>query len=59
MADIAAGLVPPGWRETIATAARRRATSEGPDAVHPIATWDPDRADWQRHDPELDEDAGT
>jgi 2-amino-4-hydroxy-6-hydroxymethyldihydropteridine diphosphokinase len=58
MADIAAGLVPPGWRETISTAARRRAAIEGPDAVHPIGTWDPDRADWHRHDPELGEDAG-
>jgi 2-amino-4-hydroxy-6-hydroxymethyldihydropteridine diphosphokinase len=58
MADIAAGLVPPGWRETVSTAARRRAAIEGPDAIHPIATWDPDRADWQRHDPELGEDGG-
>jgi 2-amino-4-hydroxy-6-hydroxymethyldihydropteridine diphosphokinase len=58
MADIAASLVPPGWREKVSTAARRRAVIEGPDAVHPIATWDEDRADWQRHDPEVGEDAG-
>jgi 2-amino-4-hydroxy-6-hydroxymethyldihydropteridine diphosphokinase len=59
MADIAAGLVPPGWREKVSTAVRRRAAIEGPDAVHPIATWDPDRADWQRHDPDPGEDAGA
>jgi 2-amino-4-hydroxy-6-hydroxymethyldihydropteridine diphosphokinase len=46
LADIAAGLVPPGWREKVATAARRRAAVEGPDAVHPIATWDGDRSAW-------------
>ena len=46
LADIAAGLVPPGWRETVATAARRRAAVEGPDAVHPVASWDGDRSAW-------------
>jgi 2-amino-4-hydroxy-6-hydroxymethyldihydropteridine diphosphokinase len=50
LADIAAGLVPPGWRETVATAARRRAIVEGPDAVRPVATWDADRASWQHVD---------
>jgi 2-amino-4-hydroxy-6-hydroxymethyldihydropteridine diphosphokinase len=47
LADVAAGLVPPGWPETVGTAARRRASIEGPDAVRPVATWDPDRATWQ------------
>jgi 2-amino-4-hydroxy-6-hydroxymethyldihydropteridine diphosphokinase len=47
LADVAAGLVPPGWHETVATAAARRASIEGPDAVHPIATWDGDRAEWR------------
>ena len=46
LADVAAGLVPPGWRETVATAARRRAAVEGPDAVHPVASWDGDRSAW-------------
>jgi len=46
LADIAAGLVPPGWRETVATAARRRAAVEGPDAVYPVASWDGDRSAW-------------
>ena len=46
LADIAAGLVPPGWREKVVTAARRRAAVEGPGAVHPVATWDGDRSAW-------------
>ena len=46
-ADVAAGLVPPGWTETIATAAARRRLEEGADAVRPIAAWHPDRSVWQ------------
>ena len=44
--DIAAGLVPPGWRETVASATKRRRRAEGPDAVRAIAAWDGDRAEW-------------
>jgi 2-amino-4-hydroxy-6-hydroxymethyldihydropteridine diphosphokinase len=40
LSDIAAGLVPPGWGETVATAAARRRTEEGEDAARPIADWD-------------------
>ena len=47
-ADVAGGLVPPGWPETVAAAARRRRLAEGPDAVRPIATWDAERGAWQR-----------
>ena len=47
LADVASGLVPPGWHETVATAAARRAAIEGPDAVHPVASWDADRATWR------------
>lgn len=47
LADVAAGLVPPGWTETVATAAARRRMVEGADAARPIATWDGDRADWR------------
>jgi 2-amino-4-hydroxy-6-hydroxymethyldihydropteridine diphosphokinase len=50
LADVAAGLVPPGWRETVATAAARRRIEEGEDAARPIATWDDVRADWRRLD---------
>lgn len=38
--DLAAGLVPPGWGETVATAAARRRLVEGEDAVRAIARWD-------------------
>lgn len=40
LADLAPGLVPPGWTETVATARARRARDEGPDAVRAIASWD-------------------
>ena len=40
LADLAPGLVPPGWGETVATAAIRRRRVEGDEAVRPIATWD-------------------
>jgi len=50
LADIAAGLVPPGWHETVAAAARRRAAIEGPDAARPIANWDADRSGWRALD---------
>lgn len=46
-ADVAAGLVPPGWTETIATVAARRRLEEGKDAAQPIAAWDADRSVWQ------------
>ena len=48
LADIAAGLTPPGWRETVATAAARRLIEDGTDAARPIAAWDGDRADWAK-----------
>ena len=40
LSDLAPGLVPPGWGETVAAAARRPRDLEGPDAARPIATWD-------------------
>lgn len=40
LADLAPGLVPPGWHETVATAADRRRAVEGPDAVRAVARWD-------------------
>jgi 2-amino-4-hydroxy-6-hydroxymethyldihydropteridine diphosphokinase len=39
LADLAPGLVPPGWRETVESARRRREGVEGPLAVRPIARW--------------------
>jgi 7,8-dihydro-6-hydroxymethylpterin-pyrophosphokinase len=47
LADVAAGLTPPGWNETVATAADRRLIDEGEDAARPIAVWDADRERWQ------------
>ncbi|MGH2466014.1 MAG: 2-amino-4-hydroxy-6-hydroxymethyldihydropteridine diphosphokinase [Candidatus Limnocylindrales bacterium] len=46
LADLAAGLVPPGWHESVETARRRREIAEGVDAVRPIAAWDPVAGDW-------------
>jgi 2-amino-4-hydroxy-6-hydroxymethyldihydropteridine diphosphokinase len=40
LADLAPGLVPPGWGETVASAAGRQRSLEGADAAQPIATWD-------------------
>lgn len=40
LTDLAPGLVPPGWDETLAAAASRRLEAEGAHAVRPIATWD-------------------
>jgi 2-amino-4-hydroxy-6-hydroxymethyldihydropteridine diphosphokinase len=47
LADIAAGLVPPGWGETVATAAARRRIEEGDGAARPIADWDQAGAAWR------------
>jgi 2-amino-4-hydroxy-6-hydroxymethyldihydropteridine diphosphokinase len=46
LADLAPGLVPPGWHETVATARRRREQIEGETAVRPIARWS-DATGWQ------------
>jgi 2-amino-4-hydroxy-6-hydroxymethyldihydropteridine diphosphokinase len=45
LADLAAGLVPPGWSETVGTARRRQEAVEGADAARPVAGWRPD-AGW-------------
>lgn len=46
LADLTPGLVPPGWRETVATARRRRERVEGETAARPVARWS-DAAGWQ------------
>jgi len=43
LADLAPGLVPPGWHETVRTAAERRRAIEGPNAAVPIGRWAGDR----------------
>ena len=36
LSDLAPGLKPPGWHETVATAMRRQEAAEGSDAVRVI-----------------------
>jgi 2-amino-4-hydroxy-6-hydroxymethyldihydropteridine diphosphokinase len=45
LSDVAPDLVPPGWDESVAEAARRRLADEGPDAVRAVADWD--GQDWR------------
>jgi 2-amino-4-hydroxy-6-hydroxymethyldihydropteridine diphosphokinase len=47
LSDLAAGLAPPGWGETVATAAARQLRIEGVSAVAPVASWDVERAEWR------------
>jgi 2-amino-4-hydroxy-6-hydroxymethyldihydropteridine diphosphokinase len=39
LADLAPGLVPPGWSGSVERLRRERAAAEGPDAVRPIGAW--------------------
>ena len=47
LADLAPGLVPPGWGRSVETARRRQLTVEGPDAVRAIGEWDPVAMTWR------------
>jgi len=46
LADLAPGLVPPGWRETVATRRRRVAAAVDPGAVRRVGTWDVASGRW-------------
>ena len=46
LADLAPGLRPPGWGETVAAARRRAEVREGPTAARPIGEWDPGEGTW-------------
>jgi 2-amino-4-hydroxy-6-hydroxymethyldihydropteridine diphosphokinase len=46
LADLAPGLVPPGWGCSVESARRRQAELEGPDAVRPVGTWNAERGRW-------------
>ena len=46
LADLAPGLVPPGWDHTVDWYRRRRAAIEGAEAVRPVASWDAARETW-------------
>ena len=48
LADVAPGLVPPGWHETIETARRRVAALEPTGSVRVVGTWDTARGAWRR-----------
>jgi 2-amino-4-hydroxy-6-hydroxymethyldihydropteridine diphosphokinase len=52
LSDLAPGLVPPGWGETVATARARRIIDEGPEAARPIGRWDGEG--WAAAPPALD-----
>ena len=43
LSDLAPNLVPPGWGETVATAAARQRRVEGAEAARPNASWDGER----------------
>ena len=47
LADLAPGLRPPGWDETVASARTRAEGLEGPDAVRPISAWDRAAGAWK------------
>jgi 2-amino-4-hydroxy-6-hydroxymethyldihydropteridine diphosphokinase len=47
LADLAPGLVPPGWGVTVATARRRQAGLEGESAVRLVGEWDPVGSRWR------------
>jgi len=45
--DLAPGLRPPGWRETVEKAYRRQLAAEGADSVRVIGEWDPAAGRWR------------
>lgn len=47
LADLAPGLVPPGWGRSVDTARRRQLAREGPGAVRAIGIWDATANDWR------------
>jgi len=51
LADLAPGLRPPGWGETVATARRRAELREGPVAARPVAEWDRATGAWRPESP--------
>jgi 2-amino-4-hydroxy-6-hydroxymethyldihydropteridine diphosphokinase len=51
LADLAPGLVPPGWDRSVERVRRRRLEIEGPTAVRPIGTWDPQSRTWEPGQP--------
>jgi 2-amino-4-hydroxy-6-hydroxymethyldihydropteridine diphosphokinase len=46
LADLAPGLVPPGWDHTVDWMRRRREVVEGPESVRPVGAWDSRSGTW-------------
>jgi 2-amino-4-hydroxy-6-hydroxymethyldihydropteridine diphosphokinase len=51
LADLAPGLVPPGWGARVATLRNARGAAGGPDAARPVASWDPVVRGWAPYAP--------
>jgi 2-amino-4-hydroxy-6-hydroxymethyldihydropteridine diphosphokinase len=51
LADLAPGLVPPGWGRSVETARRRQLAREGPAVVRAIGAWDPTINGWRTIQP--------
>ncbi len=51
LADLAPGLVPPGWGASVESARRRQAATEGPNAVRPVGRWDATVGRWRPDQP--------
>ncbi len=47
LADLAPGLRPPGWGETVASARARAVLAEGPESVRPVARWHTASGAWR------------
>ena len=47
LADLAPGLVPPGWGRSVETARRRQAAREDPGSVRAIGVWDAIAKAWR------------
>ena len=50
LADLAPGLVPPGWHATVESRRRERVAIEGDDAVRAVGTWDQTEG-WRAQEP--------
>ena len=46
LADLAPGLVPPGWSRAVETRRAESAAAEAPNAVRLVGRWDDDRRTW-------------
>jgi 2-amino-4-hydroxy-6-hydroxymethyldihydropteridine diphosphokinase len=53
LADLAPGLAPPGWGETVDVARRRQERLEGAESVRAVGIWQPAFRAWDRSDATL------